>query len=201
MNSFAALGDSDDEEVVVEKKNKPKVEKTEVKDTKKKEESKQKVNRPCYVPTITDLLHRHLLLQLQLKSRRRKPPLRNLQRASLTSPPSSPRRIRRLLNQQRMRGKPSRKSRMVTSSTMPRRLSGSRSVTSIVTITAPAEEVAGEVGGEAEARAAARAAARAESSDARSGSSIGTAAPAEAGRCLEAAEVQAGGATPRKRPT
>ena len=44
MNSFAALGDSDDEEVVVEKKTKPKVEKTEAKDTKKKEESKQKVH-------------------------------------------------------------------------------------------------------------------------------------------------------------
>ena len=44
MNSFAALGDSDDEEVVVEKKTKPKVEKTEAKDTKKKEESKQKVS-------------------------------------------------------------------------------------------------------------------------------------------------------------
>ena len=117
MNSFAALGDSDDEEVVVEKKNKPKVEKTEVKDTKKKEESKQKVNRPCYVPTITDLLHRHLLLQLQLKSRRRKPPLRNLQRASLTSPPSSPRRTRRLLSRRKMREKPLRMSRTAISST------------------------------------------------------------------------------------
>ena len=49
MNSFAALGDSDDEEVVVEKKTKPKVEKTEAKDAKKKEDSKQKVNRPWHV--------------------------------------------------------------------------------------------------------------------------------------------------------
>lgn len=44
MNSFAALGDSDDEEVIVEKKPKAKVEKTEGKDTKKKEDNKSKVN-------------------------------------------------------------------------------------------------------------------------------------------------------------
>ena len=66
-----------------------------------------------------------------------------------------------------------------------------------MTITALAAVVVAVVGGEGEARAGARAG----SSDARSGSSRDTAAPAEAGRYRVAAEVQADGVTLKKRPT